>query len=1001
MKKLFLPLFLFGLCFHWAIAQETFPRNDVEDKRLEAYAFINATIYVDHATKLENATLLIKDGKVINVGADLKIPAAYTTYDLAGKWVYPALIDMYTSYGMPEVKRPSFSGFNSAEQIESKTPGPYNANQAIKSEFNAVENFEVDEKEAESLRKLGFGAALTFRPDGVARGSSALVCLGEDRENVEIIADQVAAHYSFNRGSSTQMYPVSAMGLVSLLRQTYLDAKWYGAHKEKPFADKSLDAWLNLQKYPQIFEATGWLSLLRADKIGDEFGVQYVIKGGGDSYQRIRQVKATGATLIVPVDFPAAFDVSDPLDAYKLSFADMKHWELAPTNLSHIEKNGIDFAITTHGLKNKNQFWDNLRKAIKHGLSEKGALKALTATPAKLLGVQDQVGNLQKGALANFIITSGNLFNEQTTVYENWVQGKRFSLQEMHLEDKSGQYELVVNAQSHVLEITGQPGKHQAKIVVNDTTDLKVSLTIDGDLVGMSFNPNPKDENGLISLSGWIESNGFAGNGQLADGSWAGWTAVRNGEPEVKKERKKQSDDGQEPEIGEIIYPFVAYGNKEIPKPENILIKNATVWTMEDEGVLENADVLIQNGKISRIGKNLNANGAKIVDGANKHVTPGIIDEHTHIGGGGNERLTNSAMVRIGDQINSEDQNIYRALSGGVTSVQVLHGSANPIGGQSELIKLRWGMGPEELKIEGADEYIKFALGENVKRSRSNSSIRYPRSRMGVEQVYVDAFSQALEYEKKWTAYKNNPKGKVAPRRDLAMDAMLEIIREKRFITCHSYVQSEINMLMKVAEKFDFKINTFTHILEGYKLADKMAEHGAGASSFSDWWAYKWEVRYAIPYNATIMAREGVVTAINSDDREMMRRLNQEAAKSVKYGNLSEEEALKMVTINPAKLLHLDKQTGSLKAGKDADVVLWSDHPLSIYARPEKTIVDGTIYFDVDKDQEMKLAIERERGRLIQKMRNEKSNGRPTQRAMARIFHEMHCEDVVLYNGEN
>jgi imidazolonepropionase-like amidohydrolase len=362
-------------------------------------------------------------------------------------------------------------------------------------------------------------------------------------------------------------------------------------------------------------------------------------------------------------------------------------------------------------------------------------------------------------------------------------------------------------------------------------------------------------------------------------------------------------------------------------------------------------------------------------------------------------------MVRVGDNIDTEDINIYRALAGGVVAVQVLHGSANPIGGQSALIKLRWGESPEKMKIAGADQFIKFALGENVKRTSNASSIRYPQTRMGVEQTYVDAFTNAREYEKKWNAYNglsaDQKKLAVKPRRDLATEAMLEILNKKRFITYHSYVQSEINMLMNVAEQFNFRVNTFTHILEGYKVADKMRAHGVGASTFSDWWNYKWEVRYAIPYNAAIMHKEGVLTSINSDDAEMGRRLNQEAAKSIKYGGMSEEDALKMVTLNPAKMLHLEKDMGSIKVGKSADVVLWSANPLSIYAKAEKTIIDGKVYFDIETDKLMNKEIEMERMRIIQKMKNAKKGGGSTQRAASSIRHQFHCEDVLFSESEH
>lgn len=379
--------------------------------------------------------------------------------------------------------------------------------------------------------------------------------------------------------------------------------------------------------------------------------------------------------------------------------------------------------------------------------------------------------------------------------------------------------------------------------------------------------------------------------------------------------------------VGSIVYPFGPYGWKTKPQVKTYLIKNATVWTNEQEGVLNNTDVLIRNGKIVNIGKNLTEKEAILIDATGKHLTAGIIDEHSHIAvNGGVNECTQSVTseVRIGDVINSEDINIYRQLAGGVTTSHILHGSCNPVGGQTALIKLRWGYAPEQMKFENADGFIKFALGENVKRSGDNRAGRYPDTRMGVEQTYIDAFSRARDYDQLMKTKPNET------RHDLELDALAEILNKKRFITCHSYVQSEINMLMKVAEQFNFRVNTFTHILEGYKVADKLKKHGAGAAGFSDWWAYKFEVYEAIPYNGAILHDQGVVTAFNSDDAEMARRLNQEAAKAVKYGNVPEEEALKFVTLNPAKLLHIDNRVGSIKKGKDADLVLWNDHPLSI-----------------------------------------------------------------------
>ena len=339
------------------------------------------------------------------------------------------------------------------------------------------------------------------------------------------------------------------------------------------------------------------------------------------------------------------------------------------------------------------------------------------------------------------------------------------------------------------------------------------------------------------------------------------------------------------------------------------------------------------------------------------------------------------------DVVDNEDVDIYRQLAGGVTTAQLLHGSANPIGGRSAILKLKWGESPENMIYSDSPKFIKFALGENVKQSNWQSFSRFPQTRMGVEQVFMNYFQRGKEYDAK-------KKSGQAYRYDEELEVIAEILNGERFISCHSYVQSEINMMMKVADKFNFRLNTFTHILEGYKVADKMKEHGAGAGTFSDWWAYKYEVNDAIPYNAAIMQKQGVTVAINSDDAEMARRLNQEAAKTVKYGGMTELEAWKMVTINPAKLLHIDNRVGSIKVGKDADVVLWSDHPLSIYAKAEKTLIEGATYFDIEKDKQMREAIKKERTQLINMMLKEKADGSKMQGPRMSKKERMTCESL-------
>ncbi|MFN6320421.1 MAG: amidohydrolase family protein [Bacteroidota bacterium] len=1005
MRKLCMAILL-G-CFSISLfAQPTFPVNGVADQRETMYAFKNATIVQDAQHVLNNATLLIRQDKIVAVGTTITIPSDAIVIDCSGKFIYPSFIDLYSDYGVAAPQGQGFGGRNSYlnVQLNSNAKGAFGWNQAIKADVDAGSLFVVDDAKAKTLREAGFGAVLTHQRDGIARGTGTFVSLATIKENHAIIKEKASAHYSFNKGTSQQSYPSSMMGSIALLRQTYYDAKWYKNNAAKEGVNLSLNAWNSIQSLPQIFEANDKWNALRADKIGDEFGIQYIIKTNGNEYQRVSEIASTGAALIVPVNYPMAMDVEDPNDARFVSLSDMKHWELAPTNPASLEKAGLTFSLTTADLRSPNAFMGNLRKAIEHGLSESKALEALTAAPAKIIGVADVVGSLEQGKLANFIITTGNVFSEKSSIIENWIQGNRYGVKTDKWIDVAGSYALTVNGEKGFRNFTLQvKSSAAANVISNDTIATKFSF--DGKIVKISF-PAEKKSNNNIKLSGMSNGNVWNGYGEDGEGNKFTWTATLNNLTAVTTDSAKKKPS---PKLGAVTYPFTPYGWSQAPKQENILFKNATVWTNEADGKMENADVLIKDGKIAAVGKGLQDASAKVVDASGKHITAGIIDEHSHIAAAsineGGQSVTSE--VRIADNLNPDDINIYRQLSGGVTSSHILHGSANTIGGQTQMIKLRWGANDEKLKFEGSDPFIKFALGENVKRSSMPmGNVRFPDTRMGVEQVLTDAFTRAKDYQKAiWAASvgsKPNPKSKtpmvgadpmLVVRRDLELDALVEILNSKRFITCHSYVQSEINAAMKVGESLGFKFNTFTHILEGYKVADKMKAHGAAASTFSDWWNYKMEVVDAIPYNATIMSKVGLNVAINSDDAEMARRLNQEAAKSVKFGGMSEEDALKMVTLNPAKMLHVDNRVGSIKVGKDADLVVWSDHPLSIYAKSEKTIVDGIVYFDREKDAQMRKELTAERNRLIQKMMGEKRAGSPMAPATPSYVTLLNCGD--------
>ncbi|HWB63327.1 MAG TPA: amidohydrolase family protein [Chitinophagales bacterium] len=969
-----------------AQTETTFHTNGPDDYREGLHAFVHATIFKDYKTKLEDATLLIRDGKVVDVGNGIAIPQGAMVHDMKGKFIYPSFIDVYSSYGQPDVKKPQRSD---APQMESNIKGAYGWNQAIHADYDAVKNFVADDKKADEYRKLGFGTVQTLLMDGIARGTGAVVTLGKGRENELVVKSDASAGYSFDKGSSTQNYPESLMGAIALLRQTYYDAQWYKNATDKKEYNLSLEAWNQNQDMPQIFDAgAGWEDVLRADKVGDEFGVQYIIKTDGKEYQRIDEIKNTGAKIITSLNFPKAFDVEDPYKARWVSLADMKDWELAPTNSAALAKAGIDFVFTAADLEKKEEFLPNLRKAVKYGLDSTIALKAITYAPAAFLNITDKVGLLEPGRLANFIITSKPLFDDKCEINENWVQGKRYEIKAFSSSDIRGEYNLSLsNNETYKIKLSGDAAAPKGLVVISDSVKQELTVMHKDNDITLAFNPEKKKEENKILLTGTVNdsTHTWQGKGQLPSGNWITWNAtqVKGPEPDTSKPKKDTVDFSR---LGKVYYPFTGYGNETLPKAEDVLFKNGTVWTNESDGVLTNADVIIKNGKITAVGKGLKCDECTVIDATGKYVTSGIIDEHSHIAisRGVNEGSeASSAEVRIGDVITGEDINIYRQLSGGVTAAQLLHGSANPIGGQSGLIKMRWGYAPEKMKIENAAPFIKFALGENVKQSNWGEKwdIRYPQTRMGVEQTYYNYFTKAREYGDAWAKY-NALKAKQRvpmPRRDLELDALLEILNGKRFITCHSYVQSEINMLLHVADTFGFKMNTFTHILEGYKVADKMKAHGVYASTFADWWAYKYEVIDAIPYNAAILTKVGVTTAVNSDDAEMARRLNQEAAKTIKYGGMTEEQAWKMCTLNPAIMLHLDAHMGSIKAGKDADIVVWNTDPLSIYARVEETFVDGIRFYDSARDAQKRDAIQKERARLIQKLLEAKKGGAPTQ----------------------
>lgn len=960
--------------FNLIAQQDNAPVVGVSDKRTEIYGFKNAKVVVDYQTTLENADILFSEGRIQAVGQNLVFPKGTIVIDLTGKTVYPSFVDVYAgNYGIKTQTAGTDINPFAALMMQQQTGRQTSAaipeariadywNDGVNASYDISGEFIPDTRVAGEYRQAGFGAVVAFKADGYARGISALVSTGDGKANNLLIKNKASANYSVARGRSADLYPASQFGIIALLRQVNYDAQWYKQLPAGYFHDEGLEAYISNLSLPQVFEVTNKIEALRADKIGKEFGINYIIKGGGDEYQALNEIKKGGNKLIVPVNYPEAPDVKDPYDAASVTLSILKHWELAPYNLSKVSSSGIPFAITSSDLRQRSSFLTNLRKAVKYGLTETEALKALTYTPAGMVGASELVGSIKKNMIANLLITSGNIFNDDCVVYENWIQGVPYRFVDLRTRDLRGTYALAVDTSNYKMILSGTFDKPTIKLMLDSTEVRGATFTLEKDIVSVNFERSRT----RFRLSGYINGKDLEGKGQTDSGKWlawkAAWTSIAT-EPDSRMKRPTPPI----PEPGKVIYPFTAYGQPELPKQEDMLLKNATVWTNEKEGILQNTDVLIQKGKIVKIGKNLTPDGAKIIDATGMHLTAGIIDEHSHIALDATNEMGQAitSEVRCSDVIDPEDMTIYRQLAGGVTAAHILHGSANPVGGQSVIIKHRWGHPAEELKVENQVGFLKHALGENVKRTTS----RYPNSRMGTEQIIRDAYQRAVDYNKQWKAWNTlkpiDKTGKVPPRRDLELDPIVDVLEGRSFITCHTYVQSEGTMIMNLAGEFGVKVNTLIHFNEGYKIADQIKKHGAAASVFSDWWDYKYEVYEGTTYNAAMLLNQGVLTCLHSDDQEQGRRLNQEAGKIVKYGGIPETEALKLVTLNPAKILHLDDRMGSVKVGKDADLVLWTDNPLSIYARASKTIVDGTIYFDEVTDAIIKEQIDSERYRII------------------------------------
>jgi imidazolonepropionase-like amidohydrolase len=939
------------------------PITNLQENQPNVFALTHAKVYINPIDIIEDATIVIRGKRIESVGKDILIPHDAYEIDLTNKIVYPGFIDSWFEYAQPDSLQNHNSHWNSK----------------VHPEFNSGNSPEISKKQLNDFYLNGITSVHIVPTKGIFRGNSTLRLLNSEQQNLENSPTQVLAFETFGWGADK--YPGSLLGTIALLRQTFYDVLWYKRAKttynSNPQKNQPIQLNISLQAIQShldnngsfIFRTGDEVSTLRAFNIAEEFGLNLWIKSKGYEYRRLDEFKNKNSFFVLPLNFQPKPKASNHQDALSYSTTKLKHWIMAPKNPTILDEANIPFSFTSDGLKKKMDFRNNLINIVQnHGLLKQTALKALTIHPAKKLGLENQLGQINEGFLANLVVVSGDYFDKKSIIESVWITGEEHKMAINNSTQFTGSWSFSGFEKTGELSFTKKGGKLKFDKISLPLKNIIYSLN----QVSFTTSLDTMNIDKISQFIGNIENNKLIGSISLLNGSTSNWTATKIADV---KEVKKQYENHDFPIP--ILYPEGAYGlEKRHQQPKIVLVKNAIIWTSSKEGILKNMDLLIRNGLIHNISPNITPpENAVVINARGKHISPGLIDCHSHSAASAINEGTQSVTseVRIRDVLDSDDIAIYRELAGGLTIANILHGSANAIGGQNAVIKLRWGQSPENLIYKKAPQGIKFALGENVKQSNwgDDYTTRYPQTRMGVEQVIRDAFDRAIEYQKQWQDYNQKIVQKVKiekipPRRDLELDALVEILIGKRKIHCHSYRQDEILMLSRIADDYGFTIGTFQHVLEGYKVADRIAEHGAGASTFSDWWAYKFEVIDAIPYNGALMHEVGVTVSFNSDSDELARRMNLESAKAVKYGGINEEEALKFVTINPAIQLGIDQWVGSLEIGKEADFVIWSGHPLSTMSKCEQTWIDGTQYFSIEEDLKLRKRDEKWRSEIIQ-----------------------------------
>lgn len=997
---------------------------------VNAYALTGAKVVTQPGTVLENATVLIRDGLIEAVGTDLKVPADAETVDCQGMLIYPGFIDAASSSLInKEVKAPQVKGRKvdfGRHALAATRPDnrnylspEFHANRAVLEKKNSFTNHQ----------KAGFTAVHLLPQGKIASGQGTLVSTSEFpvRESTLIESTMGSFRIYAPRGN---VYPTTLMGAMAHLRQSFLDTQHYEQHWglyqdqsafiKRPPSDPTYAALLEIlhaRKIP-VFKANKRDEILRTLDLCQEFQIKPIILGGEEAHLCLDRLKAESGGVIFQLNFPEKPKVEEKAETEELSAEvpdplrvqqdKLKLWKARIQGVKMLAESGLPVAVASESLKNQaTDLVSQLRIAVKEGVSADQALRLLTADAAKLLGIEQRLGTIEKGKLAHLVVMSAPWEQSESKVRYLFVDGAKFDFEDKTKTDKekksdspqakplaridlAGEWgveiesaqgkvigQLHLSQDKDALRGTFASEKGDGKVTSGKIAKEQFSFTV---AIGAGEHSIELQFKGAVAKDD-MKPETISGKLKSAFGTETSWSAIRK----IKQPKSAPAnpiqlslegdDDGDEglktPTTGTLVAqkPDV----KQSPKTKqdfhkfntelesdrvrrfqktngNLLLKNGIVITVTGE-TLKDASILVKQGKIAAIGTNLKVPaGTTEIDLQGLYVMPGIIDTHSHImiTDGINESSQSIVPeVRIRDVVNTADVSEYRALAGGVTAARLFHGSANVIGGQDAVVKLKHGKTAREHILHEAPQGVKFALGENVKYRTS----RFPNTRMGVEATLQRAFMEAVDYRRQWQEYeqaqKKHPDQKrLPPRRDLRLEALADIVNHEKFIHSHCYRADEILMLMRVASHLGIRVWSLQHVLEGYKIAPEILAHGASCSTFSDWWAYKIEAFDAVPHNAALLNEAGVNTVIKSDDWELIRHLYLEAAKTVRYGNMSFNDALRTITINPARELGLDQQIGSIEIGKDADFAIFSGHPLNAYSRCEMTIIEGEIYFN-------------------------------------------------------